>query len=184
MDIRLQKKRQTYSFDPQPSDVTLFLHTSGTTAKPKGVPLTHANLVASMNNIATTYRLTPADSVLLIMPLFHVHGLMSALLTTLATGGTVILPPQVKFSASQFWHNATVWSSHVGYVCSHHLSSLVASIGPRLSKGECTAVSICSELFVGLGTVRVERGGGEIQGTLCRSLCHDGSQSSNVFQSD
>lgn len=102
------EKEAKYSFNPQPSDVTLFLHTSGTTAKPKGVPLTHGNLVASMNNIATTYRLTPADSVLLIMPLFHVHGLMSALLTTLATGGTVILPPQLKFSASNFWHNATV----------------------------------------------------------------------------
>jgi acyl-CoA synthetase (AMP-forming)/AMP-acid ligase II len=102
------EKEEKYNFNPQPSDVTLFLHTSGTTAKPKGVPLTHGNLVASMNNIATTYRLTPADSVLLIMPLFHVHGLMSALLTTLATGGTVILPPQLKFSASNFWHNATV----------------------------------------------------------------------------
>jgi len=99
-------KKQKWSFDPQPSDVALFLHTSGTTAKPKGVPLTHANLIASMNNIATTYRLSPEDSVLLIMPLFHVHGLMSALLTTLATGGTVILPPQIKFSASKFWHNA------------------------------------------------------------------------------
>lgn len=100
------EKKQKWTFDPQPSDVALFLHTSGTTAKPKGVPLTHANLVASMNNIASTYKLTPDDSVLLIMPLFHVHGLMSALLTTLATGGTVILPPQVKFSASKFWHNA------------------------------------------------------------------------------
>ena len=99
-------KKLKLSLDPQPSDVALFLHTSGTTAKPKGVPLTHENLIASLNNIATTYQLTPADSVLLIMPLFHVHGLMSALLTTLATGGTVILPPQTKFSASKFYHNA------------------------------------------------------------------------------
>ena len=52
--------------------------------------------------------MTPNDTVLLIMPLFHVHGLMSALLSTLATGGSVILPPQPKFSASLFWHNATV----------------------------------------------------------------------------
>ena len=101
------EKKTKWTFEPQPSDVALFLHTSGTTAKPKGVPLTHANLVASMNNIATTYRLCPDDSVLLIMPLFHVHGLMSALLTTLATGGTVILPPQTKFRASKFWHNAS-----------------------------------------------------------------------------
>ena len=71
----------------------------------QGVPLTHSNLVASMNNISQTYRLTPKDTVLLSMPLFHVHGLMSALLSTLATGGCVILPPQPKFSASLFWHN-------------------------------------------------------------------------------
>lgn len=48
----------------------------------------------------------PSDAVLLVMPLFHVHGLMSALLSTLATGGCVILPPQTKFSATKFWHNA------------------------------------------------------------------------------
>ena len=94
------------NFAPEPMDVALFLHTSGTTAKPKGVPLTHANLICSMNNIARTYRLMPSDNVLLVMPLFHVHGLMSALNSTLATGGTVVLPPQRKFSAGQFWHNA------------------------------------------------------------------------------
>jgi acyl-CoA synthetase (AMP-forming)/AMP-acid ligase II len=59
-----------------------------------------------MNNIAETYRLVPSDAVLLVMPLFHVHGLMAALNSTLATGGCVILPPQTTFSASKFWHNA------------------------------------------------------------------------------
>jgi oxalate---CoA ligase len=72
----------------------------------QGVPLTHANMVASINNISTTCRLTPDDAVLLVMPLFHIHGLMSALFSTLATGGCVILPPQPKFSAGAFWHNA------------------------------------------------------------------------------
>jgi len=100
------EKKQKYTFAPQPSDVALFLHTSGTTAKPKGVPLRHSNLVASINNIATCYQLTHQDAVLLVMPLFHVHGLMSALLSTLATGGCVIVPNQVKFSAQKFWFNA------------------------------------------------------------------------------
>lgn len=72
----------------------------------QGVPLSHKNMVASVNNISQTYQLTPNDTVLLIMPLFHIHGLMSALLSTLATGGCVIIPPQMKFSASMFWHNA------------------------------------------------------------------------------
>ena len=50
---------------------------AGTTSKPKGVPLTHANLAASLVNIRETYELTPADRSLLVMPLFHVHGLMA-----------------------------------------------------------------------------------------------------------
>ena len=62
---------------PLPSDVGLFLHTSGTTSRPKGVPLTHTNLYASLNNIVATYELTPQDRSLLVMPLFHVHGLMA-----------------------------------------------------------------------------------------------------------
>lgn len=90
-------------FVPQPESIALFLHTSGTTSRPKGVPLTHANLVVSLTNIANTYELTPDDRCLLVMPLFHVHGLMAATLTTLATGGTVIFPPGGKFSASAFW---------------------------------------------------------------------------------
>lgn len=62
---------------PRCDDVALFLHTSGTTSRPKGVPLTHANLAASLVNIVETYELTPNDRSLLVMPLFHVHGLMA-----------------------------------------------------------------------------------------------------------
>lgn len=88
---------------PAPTDNALFLHTSGTTSRPKGVPLTHANLCASISNISRTYELRSSDKCLLVMPLFHVHGLMSATLSTLATGGTVALPPGGTFSASVFW---------------------------------------------------------------------------------
>lgn len=91
---------------PNPDDVAMFLHTSGTTSRPKGVPLTHANLCASIGNIARTYELTSIDCSLLVMPLFHVHGLMSATLSTLATGGTVAFPPGGRFSASAFWPSA------------------------------------------------------------------------------
>ena len=62
---------------PQADDVALFLHTSGTTSRPKGVPLNQGNLVASLANIAATYELGPKDRSLLVMPLFHVHGLMA-----------------------------------------------------------------------------------------------------------
>ncbi|KAI9278832.1 hypothetical protein BDA99DRAFT_493222 [Phascolomyces articulosus] len=89
------------SFEPQPDDVTLLLHTSGTTGRPKGVPLSHLNLATSMGNIINTYDLTPKDRTYLVMPLFHVHGLVCGLLATLLSGGSVVIPQ--KFSASHFW---------------------------------------------------------------------------------
>jgi acyl-CoA synthetase (AMP-forming)/AMP-acid ligase II len=86
---------------PVADDVALFLHTSGTTSRPKGVPLSHANLLASAANVAATYALTAEDVSLCVMPLFHVHGLVASTLATLRTGGTVVVPP--RFSASAFW---------------------------------------------------------------------------------
>ncbi len=87
---------------PSPDDTALFLHTSGTTSRPKGVPLTHANLLASLRNIGDTYALTPDDVAMVVMPLFHVHGLIGVALSTLITGGSIVVPS--RFSASRFWH--------------------------------------------------------------------------------
>ena len=70
----------------------LLLHTSGTTARPKIVPLSHANLVTSSQNIARSLALTPHDRCLNVMPLFHIHGLVGALLASLAAGSSVALP--------------------------------------------------------------------------------------------
>ena len=94
---------------PASDDVALFLHTSGTTSRPKGVPLRHLNLMRSINNIKNTYELTPDDTSLIVMPLFHVHGLIGACLSTLNSGGTVVVPP--RFSASAFWQQQTETSS-------------------------------------------------------------------------
>ena len=81
--------------------IALLLHTSGTTSKPKTVPIRQRNLVASTHVIAQTYNLGPDDVTFCVMPLFHVHGLVASVLATLSTGGTVVLPP--RFSASTFW---------------------------------------------------------------------------------
>lgn len=86
---------------PVPDDTALFLHTSGTTSRPKGVPLTHGNLTASIRNIASHFRLSPQDTGLLVMPLFHVHGLIGATLSTFHAGGGLVVPP--RFSAGSFW---------------------------------------------------------------------------------
>jgi acyl-CoA synthetase (AMP-forming)/AMP-acid ligase II len=95
-------------------DVALFLHTSGTTSRPKGVPLTHGNLVASAANIQRWYKLTADDVSYCVMPLFHVHGLVFSTLAHLGAGAVVVIPE--RFSASAFWphvreHRATVVSA-------------------------------------------------------------------------
>ncbi|KAJ3938486.1 uncharacterized protein N0V96_011742 [Colletotrichum fioriniae] len=82
-------------------DVALVLHTSGTTSRPKVVPLTHRNLTRTMKNIQNTYQLTSEDRTMLVMPLFHVHGLLCGLLAPLACGGSMVVPN--KFSATEFW---------------------------------------------------------------------------------
>ncbi len=71
-------------------DVALVLHTSGTTARPKIVPLTNGNVCASAHNIGRTLELSAADSCLNIMPLFHIHGLIAATLASVAAGGCVV----------------------------------------------------------------------------------------------
>jgi acyl-CoA synthetase (AMP-forming)/AMP-acid ligase II/thioesterase domain-containing protein len=77
----------------QADDVALVLHTSGTTARPKIVPLTHANLCSSALSIKTSLRLTAQDGCLNIMPLFHIHGLIGATLPSLAAGARIVCTP-------------------------------------------------------------------------------------------
>ena len=86
---------------PTADDIALVLHTSGSTGRPKRVPLRHFNLAVSAANIANTYGLTERDNSLCIMPLFHVHGLIGSTMSTLISGGTVVVP--TKFNALNFW---------------------------------------------------------------------------------
>lgn len=99
---------------PAIDDVALVLHTSGSTGRPKRVPLKHANLSISAQNVARHYALTNSDVSLCVMPLFHVHGLVASTLATFASGGTVVVP--AKFSPLSFWrtardHNVTWYSA-------------------------------------------------------------------------
>ena len=85
----------------QADDVALVLHTSGTTARPKIVPLTQANVTASAAHIGAALSLAPADVCLNVMPLFHIHGLIAAVLASLRAGGTVVCTP--GFDALRFF---------------------------------------------------------------------------------
>ncbi len=85
---------------PQEDDIALLLSTSGTTAVPKRVPLSHRNLVMSAKSVAANLDLTPNDRCLNVMPLFHIHGLVAGLLASLAAGASVLCAP--GFAEAQF----------------------------------------------------------------------------------
>ena len=85
---------------PEPDDVALVLHTSGTTSRPKIVPLRQRNLARSARNIAASLALSSGDRSLNVMPLFHIHGLMASLLAPLSAGGSVVCTP--GFDAFKF----------------------------------------------------------------------------------
>jgi acyl-CoA synthetase (AMP-forming)/AMP-acid ligase II len=91
----------TKASEPTADDIALILHTSGSTGRPKRVPLRHFNLAVSSANIANTYALSADDVSLCIMPLFHIHGLIGSVMSTLLSGGTVVVP--AKFNALSFW---------------------------------------------------------------------------------
>jgi acyl-CoA synthetase (AMP-forming)/AMP-acid ligase II len=87
-----------------PDDVAVVLHTSGTTSRPKQVPLTQRNLMASTRTIAAHYQLGPSDVSFCVMPLFHIHGLVASTFAALSSGGAVIAPR--RFTPHRFWPQA------------------------------------------------------------------------------
>ncbi|KAH6580035.1 hypothetical protein BASA50_002346 [Batrachochytrium salamandrivorans] len=143
----------TYS----PDDIALFLHTSGTTGRPKGVPLTHRNILASIMNIVETYRLQPSDISYLVMPLFHVHGLIGVLLSTMMSGGTVIVPP--KFSVTNFWPDfiglGATWYSAVPTI--HQMLLLKTDVTYPGHSGALRFIRSCSSSLAPTTMLQLER---------------------------
>lgn len=133
--IRLTSERRAdagrTAEQPTDDDEALVLHTSGTTSRPKLVPLRQRNLYFSAGNIARTYSLAADDVALCVMPLFHIHGLMASTMATFSAGGTLLVPPG-GFDAMTFWpaareHGAT-WYSAVPTV---HQMLLLRNRGER-----------------------------------------------------
>jgi acyl-CoA synthetase (AMP-forming)/AMP-acid ligase II len=85
----------------QTNDIALVLHTSGTTSRPKIVPLSHDNISASAGNIAASTDLKPEDRCLNIMPLFHIHGLIAAVSSSLSAGASIFCTP--GFNALKYY---------------------------------------------------------------------------------
>jgi oxalate---CoA ligase len=119
---------------PQAEDIALILHTSGTTSRPKMVPLTHANLLASATNIAAMLRLSEADRCLNVMPSFHIHGLVGALLSSVVAGASVICTS--GFDAEKFfsWLETFAPTWYTAVPTMHHAVLSHAQAAPELSR--------------------------------------------------
>ncbi|KAI5297104.1 hypothetical protein KEM55_005134, partial [Ascosphaera atra] len=127
--------------EAQPDDIALVLHTSGTTGRPKAVPLTHKNLTTTMRNIEATYQLTSKDRTMLVMPLFHVHGLLAGFLAPLHSGGSVVVPP--KFSATSFWKDFTTHKAN-WYTAVPTIHQILLKHPPPDPKPEIRFIRSCS----------------------------------------
>jgi len=104
LTARSPRAEQTPAQHPGPAqtdDVSMVLHTSGTTSRPKIVPLSQGNLCASATHIRTTLQLGANDCGLNIMPLFHIHGLIAGILAPLSAGSQVFCTP--GFNALKFF---------------------------------------------------------------------------------
>jgi acyl-CoA synthetase (AMP-forming)/AMP-acid ligase II len=117
-------------------DDALIMFTGGTTGLPKMVPWMHDNIACSVRSIIATYGLGPRDATVAVMPLFHGHGLIATLLSTLASGGTVLLPARGRFSAHTFWADVQAvrasWFTAVPTIHQILLQSTVAEHPTRL----------------------------------------------------
>jgi long-chain acyl-CoA synthetase len=86
---------------PREHDIAMLMYTSGTTGVPKAVPLSHANMLHAGRAVAAHQSLVASDRVLSSLPLYHINGQCIATVSTLVSGGSVVLPS--RFSTSQWW---------------------------------------------------------------------------------
>jgi malonyl-CoA/methylmalonyl-CoA synthetase len=148
-----------------PWDIALIIYTSGTTGRPKGVPLSHANLLASAHAVRVAWRWQPDDRLGLCLPLFHVHGLGVGLHGTLVTGASATLMPRFEPAAvaaaitddgaTMFFGVPTMYHRLAG---SAHLSSL-AGLRLAVSGSAPLPVGLHAALRDGCGQVVLERYG-------------------------
>lgn len=104
-------------------DGAVLIYTSGTTGRPKGVQLSHKNVLAGAQNTVDAHQLTDTDRGLCVLPLYHINAEIVSVLGALVSGGSLVLPP--KFSVSNFWplvtEKACTWFSLVPTIVAYLL---------------------------------------------------------------
>ena len=114
-------------------DPALLMYTSGTTGTPKGALLTQANLVASARSVSQWHGLGPGDRVLSALPLYHINGQCIATLSTLHSGGAVVLPH--RFSVHRWWNLVdryqVTWINMVPTIIAYLLNAAAPGPGRR-----------------------------------------------------
>jgi long-chain acyl-CoA synthetase len=123
------------------SDDALMMYTSGTTGQPKGVVLTHSNVVSAGTFVSAAHALGPADRVLGTLPLYHINGQIVQAMSPLVHGGSLVMPH--RFSASAFWglaveHRCT-WLNVVPTIISY----LLAGADPRAAGLDLSGIRFC-----------------------------------------
>lgn len=99
--LSLEESQTPLTSSIQSNTDGLLMYTSGTTGTPKGVLLSHANLLAGGENTALAHELVAEDRALCVLPLYHINGLCVTLMGPLVSRSSVVLPD--KFSTSAFW---------------------------------------------------------------------------------
>ena len=87
--------------EPSKDTIGLLMYTSGTTGVPKGVLLSHANLIAAGTNVAVAHELTPADTSMCVLPIYHINGLCVTVMGSVVSSSGLVMPR--RFSARHFW---------------------------------------------------------------------------------
>ena len=130
-------------------DDAIIIYTSGTTGKPKGVLLTHRNILANARQITDWLGFNEADRLLCVMPLFHVNGIIVTTVTPMFAAASMVVAP--KFSASRHWQII----SDYGVTSFGSVATMLAMLSQTYPEGVPAGLNISQLRFALCGSAPV-----------------------------